>query len=276
MNYPKNIGLVDFSHMLTVNFKARANDAGPNEAGQATLTQLAGVREMCEHVVVCLDHGPYWRRLKYDQYKRGREREPEYEHVYKWTVERVEKDGYRIASAKSQEADDVIATLAHAYAGADKCRDVRIIGADKDALQCVNEYVRCFWPKGRGEYEMRDAQWILEKYEVTPDKVALLLAIMGDTSDNIPGIKGIGVKTAAKLINTFRDPAGMAVALTSAMVASQQPGAKPLAATWRNYADGMARLPLWLELTTLARDAQVDAADLLRPGTVAPLVQEDD
>jgi 5'-3' exonuclease len=272
---PASIALIDFSHMLTVHFKSQSNESGPNDAGQRTLNDLAAIRSSTDHVIVCLDSPPYWRKTVFPEYKAGREREPEYAAIYKWTVERVHADGFNVARAPGEEADDVIATLATIYTEEYGCTDVRIVGADKDALQLVTESVRCFVPKGRGEFEIRGPEHVKEKYGVAPTDFALMLAIMGDTSDKIPGIKGIGQIGAGKLINAYKNPAGMAVACTAAVSASKMDGKLP--AFWRNYSAGMAELPKWLKLTTLNCNAALELHPLkyLEKLPVQKLVEEE-
>lgn len=273
---PATIALVDFSNLLVRNYKAMANDAGPNDAGQLTLNQLAEIRQMCETVVVCMDAPPYLRKQVYPEYKGKRERDEQLEAVRAWTVDRLRKDGYQIARSPGNEADDVIAMLATEYPNYG-CHDIRIFGNDKDCCQLVSDIVRLFVPKGRGEYEIRDVAWVKQKYGVDPKDMALFQAICGDKSDGIPGIAGIGDKGAAKLITQFKDPAGMAAACSRAAEESQKPGAKPLPAFWRNYAAGMASLPKWIQLTTLKRQCETEQIplaylDKLEP---QPLVEED-
>jgi 5'-3' exonuclease len=274
---PATIALVDFSNLLVRNYKAMANDAGPNDAGQVTLNQIAEIRQMCETVVVCMDSPPYLRKTIYPEYKGKRERDEQLEVVRAWTVERLKKDGYQIARSPGHEADDVIAMLASEYPNYG-CHDVRVFGNDKDACQLVSDIVRIFVPKGRGEYEIRDVAWVKQKYGVEPKDMALFQAICGDKSDGIPGIAGIGDKGAAKLITQFKDPAGMATACTRAVEESKKEGAKPLAAFWRNYAAGMASLPKWILLTTLNTRCKTERLplDYLERLEPQPLVEEDE
>ena len=273
---PPTIALVDFSNLLVRNYKAMANDAGPNDAGQVTLNQIAEIRQMCETVVVCMDSPPYLRKQVYAEYKGKRERDEQLEAVRAWTVERLKKDGYQIARSPGHEADDVIATLAREYPDYG-CNDVRVFGNDKDACQLVSDVVRIFVPKGRGEYEIRDVEWVKQKYGVEPKDMALYQAICGDKSDGIPGIAGIGDKGAAKLIIAYKDPAGMAAACAKAVEESKKEGAKPLPAFWRNYAAGMVNLPKWLQLTTLNRQCETEhlPLDYLERLEPQPLVEED-
>lgn len=272
---PESIALVDFFHMLTVHFKAQASSSGPNDAGQNTLNDLAAIRSATAHVVVCVDSPPYWRKEVFPGYKAGREREPEFAAIVRWTLERVEADGFNIARAPGEEADDVMATLAHEYA-AQGCGDVRIVGADKDALQCVTDSVRCFVAKGRGEFEIRGPEYVKERFGVDPHQFPIFLGIMGDTSDKIPGIKGIGEKGATKLIQAYKNPEGMAKACVAQIEASKMDGKLP--AFWKNYAAGMADLPKWIKLTTLNVDAQTELHPLkyLEPLPVRKLVETPD
>jgi 5'-3' exonuclease len=295
------IALVDFSHMLVVNFKARANDGGPNYAAEATMTELAGLRQHFDRIVVCLDGPPYFRKEKYPAYKAGREREPELVRLWKLCVDKVERE-YQIAKAATFEADDVCATLAVAYS--DMGHTVEIVGADKDALQVIRDQgFRKRGPDGpETEYgaisvrvlghggvadEIRGSEYVRKKYDVEPKDFALALAIMGDKGDNIPGIPSLGEKKAAALIKQFRDIKGMRLGLARAVDDSIESG-KELPAFWKAFAKFNARqmtengksiaeidmgpgkpkvpalgLELMLELTTLRTDVPLDAAALL-------------
>lgn len=265
MQIPKVIALIDWLHLLTVQIKIAANDkdlSDHNRAGRRALAQLNAVRSSTGQdgvVVVCLDQPPYWRKKLYPEYKGKRaEREPEFASILEWTLEAIREDRFPIACAAGEEADDVMATLARIYSQEYGCKDVRIVGADKDGLQCVSDSVRLFVPKERGEFDIRGPEWLMEKFNVKPSDFSLLLAIMGDDSDNIGGIDGLGKGHGAKLINTYKNPEGMAKGLVAAQEAAQKPGAKPLADVWKKFAAGMTKLPFWWKLTTLNQNVQLE------------------
>ncbi|MFJ6214035.1 DNA polymerase I [Streptomyces sp. NPDC092296] len=100
------------------------------------------------------------------------------------------------------EADDIIATLATAAAA--EGFEVLIVTGDRDALQLVSEHVTVLYPtKGVSELTRYTPEKVAEKYGVTPAQYPDLAALRGDPSDNLPGIPGVGEKTAAKWINQF-------------------------------------------------------------------------
>jgi DNA polymerase-1 len=107
-------------------------------------------------------------------------------------MEPIEMDGF--------EADDLIAT--YARIGEEQGRKVTIVSSDKDLMQLVTDNVRMFDPmknKMMGEAE------VVEKFGVKPNRVVDIQALAGDAVDNVPGVPGIGVKTAAQLINEYGD-----------------------------------------------------------------------
>ncbi|MFD0573098.1 DNA polymerase I [Kitasatospora gansuensis] len=105
-------------------------------------------------------------------------------------------------SVEGFEADDIIATLATAAAA--EGFEVLIVTGDRDALQLVTEHVTVLYPtKGVSELTRYTPEKVAEKYGVTPSQYPDLAALRGDPSDNLPGIPGVGEKTAAKWVNQF-------------------------------------------------------------------------
>ena len=109
-------------------------------------------------------------------------------------------DAYRVPSLSFPgfEADDIIATIASR--AAQKGWDVVIVSGDKDLMQLVGDRVRMWDPQRNKLY---DAAAVKKKFGVEPGRVLDLLALMGDSSDNVPGVPGVGAKTAARLIDEF-------------------------------------------------------------------------
>jgi DNA polymerase-1 len=114
-----------------------------------------------------------------------------------------------VIEAPGFEADDVIATLA--TQAAERGCEVVIVTGDRDSYQLVQDpYIRVLYNKrGVSDYTLYDEAGIYERTGVTPDKYVLLAALRGDPSDNLPGIPGVGEKTAAKLINKYGDLDGV-------------------------------------------------------------------
>ena len=101
---------------------------------------------------------------------------------------------------ENYEADDLIAT--YATQAAERGMDVTIVSSDKDLMQLVNDRVS-LWD-GMKDQTIGAAE-VFEKFGVGPDKVIEVQALAGDSTDNVPGVQGIGIKTAAELINTYGD-----------------------------------------------------------------------
>jgi 5'-3' exonuclease len=258
----QSIALVDLSYLFKKNYAGAGRDAKPGEAAQATLDQIEGVRGDVDHVIICCDAPPYLRQQVYAEYKAHREK-PEAEETAqkRWTLEKLASYGYRIARVKGFEADDVIATIATSVGL--WCPDVRIIASDKDLACLVSDTVRMFVPRvGEREGVIRGPKEILEKYGVEPKDMALFLALCGDSSDNIPGVPGIGPKTAAKLVHDCGTLQGIAEAIAAEPAEGETAKAK---AMWRKLADHWEDLRLSLELVTLRTDVPLELEKLLEP-----------
>jgi DNA polymerase-1 len=110
-----------------------------------------------------------------------------------------------VVDAEGFEADDVLATLASE--ARDRGHPVIIVTGDRDSYQLVEDpYIRVLYNRrGVSDYALYDEAGILERTGVPPDKYPLLAALRGDPSDNLPGVPGVGEKTAAKLVNEYGD-----------------------------------------------------------------------
>ena len=109
----------------------------------------------------------------------------------------IDAFGWPLFQQQAWEADDLISALVNAFSG----REIRIVSADKDLAQLVNDRVAMLIPSHTGAgFELRDEAAVVEKFGVPPSGIIDYLALVGDAADNIPGIEGVGPKTAAKLI----------------------------------------------------------------------------
>jgi DNA polymerase-1 len=154
------------------------------------------------HVAVIFDKGSHtFRNDMYDQYKANREAMPE-DLRPQIPLTRAATKAFNIACEEVEgfEADDIIATLAH------QARDaggrVTIVSSDKDLMQLVGEGVEMLDPM---KNKRIDSDGVVEKFGVRPERVVDVQALAGDSVDNVPGAPGIGIKTAALLINEYGD-----------------------------------------------------------------------
>ncbi len=270
----ESIALVDLSYLFKVSWHGAPRDAAPGHAAQVTLDKLASVRESVGHVIICCDSPPYRRKEIDPNYKAQREKPTDEETSQKrWLMDRIEKDGYQIARAKGYEADDIIATLSNAYQGSlfQGFSHIRIVGSDKDCAQCVTETCRMYVPAiGNRPAEVRGPAEVKAKYGVYPKDMGLFLALVGDGSDNIKGVPGIGPKKAAELITNC----GSMVGIAEALAVGEADGAKP-SAMWKSLAENWEQLQQAVKLTRLEYDAPVDAVALLQRKEAVKLVEDD-
>lgn len=155
------------------------------------------------HVVVCWDMGSKtFRTEKYEQYKANRDAPPE-ELIPQFDLvkEIVTLLNTPNIGLENYEADDCIGTLACHYKDEGQ---VTILTGDQDILQLVSDHVQvAIMRKGIGNYEVFTKDNFYEKLELTPQQIIDLKGLMGDSADNYPGVKGIGEKTALKLLKQY-------------------------------------------------------------------------
>ncbi len=158
------------------------------------------------HYAIAFDmKGPTFRHKLFDQYKAHRPPTPEELVGQLGRVrELVEAFNIPIFELESYEADDLLGTLSHQASGKD-IETIIVTGA-ADAKQLVSPKVKVLYPKPRRAFSdtmLFDEAAVKEKYGVTPEQIADLKGLVGDPSDNIPGVSGIGAKTAVKLLGQF-------------------------------------------------------------------------
>ncbi|MDQ1373208.1 MAG: polymerase, partial [Actinomycetota bacterium] len=153
---------------------------------------------------------PTFRHALVDDYKAGRSAAPDILRQQMGLVRQVtETLKIPILELEGYEADDILATLA--TQARDRGDDVIIVSGDRDVYQLVEDpHVKVLYVlRGVSEYRQYDEAGIKERTGVTPADYPMYAALRGDPSDNLPGVPGVGEKTAAKLINTYGDLDGV-------------------------------------------------------------------
>ena len=156
------------------------------------------------HIAVAFDPaGPTFRHEAFEQYKAQRQETPE---DIRWAVPRIKQIlqamNVPVLEVPGYEADDVIGTIAHK--AEQEGFEVYMATPDKDYGQLVTEHIFMYRPRHTGGFERLGPQEVCEKYGLqSQSQVIDLLGLMGDSSDNIPGCKGVGEKTAVQLLQQF-------------------------------------------------------------------------
>ncbi|UXU53997.1 5'-3' exonuclease [Staphylococcus agnetis] len=163
------------------------------------------------HVAVCWDMGKAtFRNEIFEGYKQNRTEPPEallpqFDHV-KHISEAL---GFHNIGVSHYEADDVIGTIASHYKDVEDAQVVIVTG-DRDLLQCASKNVEIWLiKKGFTEYVKVDEQAFIAQYALQPKQLIDIKAFMGDSADGYPGVKGIGEKTAIKLIQAYHSVEGV-------------------------------------------------------------------
>jgi len=210
---PKTLYLIDghalayrayFALMATgARFQSRSGEPTAATYGFTSILLSLLNREKPEYLAVAFDTGKTFRNEMFPDYKATRAKMPD---ELRPQIERIRElvDAFNFPRLEMEgfEADDVLGSIAHQAAA--KGMGVKIITGDKDLLQLVTERIIVNLAGGR-QSEAKDyfPEDVVKKMGVKPKQVVDLKALMGDTSDNIPGIKGIGPKTAASLLEKY-------------------------------------------------------------------------
>ena len=182
---------------------ADGNPTGATYGFTTTLRRIVET-EQPDLIAVALDaRGKTFRHERFADYKATRERAPEEMIAQLDNIrEVVRAHGIPLFEIPGYEADDVIGTLAKR--GEEAGHEVLIVTGDKDLMQLVSERVKLYNVFKQGvDLVIQGPDAVREKFGTGPEHMIDVLAIMGDTSDNIPGVKGVGEKGAIKLISEF-------------------------------------------------------------------------
>ena len=215
--------------------------------------------EQPTHVAVAFDVSRHsFRTEEYPEYKGTRDATPE---EFKGQVELIREvlDAMGIVSLAREgfEADDILATLA--YRAGNDGATVLVVSGDRDSFQTVTDNVTVLYPgTGPGDLRRMTPQAVEEKYGVPPHRYPEIAAIVGETSDNLPGVPGVGPKTAAQWINKYDG-------LDNLLARADEIGGKRGAALREHMDDVVRNRRLNRLLTDM--DLEVSPSDLARRPT---------
>ena len=194
------------AHFAFINANLRNSEGvatGPILGFANTLEKMLAEAQPTHVAVVWDTHAPTFRHIVDKNYKAQRPPQPEELKVgipiikrmlTAWGISNIEQDGY--------EADDIIGTIATQANIKDV--DVMLVTPDKDFMQLVHDHIKIMKPNNKtGGFDLVDREGVKQYFGVYPEQVIDVLAILGDTVDNIPGVPGIGKKGAPKLIEKF-------------------------------------------------------------------------
>ena len=211
------------------------------------------------HIAVAFDVSRHsFRTEEYPEYKGTRDATPE---EFKGQVELIREvlDAMGIVSLAREgfEADDILATLA--YRAGNDGATVLVVSGDRDSFQTVTDNVTVLYPgTGPGDLRRMTPQAVEEKYGVPPDRYPEIAAIVGEASDNLPGVPGVGPKTAAQWINKYDG-------LDNLLARAEEIGGKRGAALREHIDDVVRNRRLNRLLTDM--DLEVTPSDLARRPT---------
>lgn len=211
------------------------------------------------HIAVAFDVSRHsFRTEEYPEYKGTRDATPE---EFKGQVELIREvlDAMGIVSLSREgfEADDILATLA--YRAGNDGATVLVVSGDRDSFQTVTDNVTVLYPgTGPGDLRRMTPQAVEEKYGVPPHRYPEIAAIVGETSDNLPGVPGVGPKTAAQWINKYDG-------LDNLLARADEIGGKRGAALREHIDDVVRNRRLNRLLTDM--DLEVSPSDLARRPT---------
>ncbi|MBC7235705.1 MAG: DNA polymerase I [Chloroflexi bacterium] len=156
-----------------------------------------------DYVVATFDAGPSFRQQEYQEYKANRAETPDDAQIqFERIRELTEKLGIPIYALPGYEADDLLGTLARQ--AEEQGLETIIVTGDGDTLQLVSEQVKVLMPRRTfGDVMLYDLDAVRERYGLEPAQLVDYKALVGDPSDNIPGVRGIGDKTAIRLLQEY-------------------------------------------------------------------------
>jgi 5'-3' exonuclease len=191
--------LIDLSSIAHPIWHVTQSDPDPNKASQQTVARVRSLAANHPRAAICCDSGRSFRKDIAESYKANRPpAEAMLNHQIDLAREQLAGDGFPVWALKGYEADDLIASAVEVFTEGGGA--ALVVSADKDLLQLVGPRVRVMNARDGSIF---DAEAVKAKFGVRPDQMRDYLTLVGDSSDNIKGVAGIGPKKAADLLTRF-------------------------------------------------------------------------
>ena len=263
--------LIDLSGLAHQIWHTSGSEPDPSFVSTQIIARVRSLASAHPHAAICCDTGKSFRADLDPSYKAHRDTENRapLRHQMDVACETLKRDGFPVWRAKGFEADDIIATAVR-EAAAIPDTSVLIASSDKDLLQLVSERV---WCKSLRDGKEFDAAAVVEKFKVRPEQMLDYLCLVGDTSDNIVGAKGIGGVTAADLLNQHDSIEKAYAALDNGAwpVAVNKKGEDVVPLIRKSLTEFRDRWPLVRSLVTLRTDAPIPFAEIAAERVAAPM-----
>jgi 5'-3' exonuclease len=251
----KQIVLVDFSSIAHPIWHMAASDPNPDATSIGIIAKVRALTSGQPHAALCLDSPKSFRKEMDATYKAARESKPApFFHQCELALEALKGDGFPQWMAEGFEADDIIASAARRAIAIGFGVSVLVVSADKDLLQLVNNLISVKSPI-TGNIMTPDG--VKEKFGVMPNQIRDYLTLVGDASDGVVGVKGIGAKGAAALLSAYGNLDDLYTAIEADPNSEKPSQVKALT-------DFKDRLPIVRTLLSLREDAPIDFAAVLK------------
>jgi 5'-3' exonuclease len=256
--------LVDISSVAYPIFHVSGKEPDQDYVSKATVARVHSEAQAFDHTIVCCDGPKNFRKQISPEYKANRESNEVVKHQLRLAQEQLAEDGFQVWKVDGFEADDLISsTVAHLRSNgadlADSDRDVTILSGDKDLTVLVGHGVKMKTP-AKGDVYDREA--VKAKFGVYPERMTDLLCLMGDSSDNVPGVPGLGKVKGAELLNKHGSLLEIYQKLGDSCDAL---GLTP--STFSALKDNVATVELARKLITLRTDVELPFENIFKPRT---------
>jgi 5'-3' exonuclease len=248
--------LIDLSSIAYPLWHISQSEPDPNHTSTQIVARVRAIATNRPHAAVCCDMGRSFRRDQVSTYKANRpEHDAALQHQINLARTQLLADGFPVWGVKGFEADDVIATAVTQILATPELTAL-VVSADKDLLQLIGPRVRQMKP---ADGTIFDAEAVVTKLGVKPEQMRDYLTLVGDTSDNIKGVPGIGAKKAAAILNKF----GALDAVYADLKAGKSTGLPP--SVIQALRDFEPHLQETRMLVTLRTDVEIPFLDITNP-----------